>query len=298
MTMLFDLTDSGFIEVSGTDAAKFLQGQLTCDVMQASATAYRMGAHCNPQGRIISLFQLFSHEGTFYLFMPANMISIAIQALKKYAVFFKVALKDAGSGWRAVGLQGELPADLSGTHLLRASLPGQSSRHIIAGERAAISEFLHRHGQSAHGSLEEWKRLAILDGLPSIYPETSGKILPHEINLVELNAISLAKGCYTGQEVIARMHYRGKLKTHLYQAGSNTINLPIPGSDIYRVHHGERRVCGMVIDACKGGPAHPTLVLVSASDKTHPDEQFCLDDDDKSILTILHGSSPHPSTSY
>ncbi len=186
---------SGLLKVSGKDAHKLLQGQLTCDVNEVSPTEPRLGAHCNPQGRIISLFYLFNYQGDYYLKMPRNMIDIASKALKKYAIFFKVELTDASDDVSIV--------DSLGSHL---------------------PTFLD-------------------NGVAMIYPETSGVFLPHEINLPQLNGVSFNKGCYTGQEIIARMQYRGKLKNQL-QLATCEAQAPTRGNDIFD----EKGIAGKVVD--------------------------------------------------
>jgi hypothetical protein len=123
------------------------------------------------------------------------MIAIALKALKKYAIFFKVALTDASEELSIIGSLG--------SHL---------------------PTFLE-------------------NGVAMIYPETSGLFLPHEINLPQLGGVSFTKGCYTGQEIIARMQYRGKLKTQLSLATSEEKNL-VRGNDIF----GEKGVAGKIVD--------------------------------------------------
>ena len=93
--MLCELSDLGCIKIQGKDAKKFLQGQVTCDVDKITTEQSSLAAHCNPQGRIISLFQLFLYRDAYYLLMQQTMIPIAMAALKKYAVFFKTEIKDS-----------------------------------------------------------------------------------------------------------------------------------------------------------------------------------------------------------
>src|SRR5262245_46376236 len=102
--MLYSLSDLGLIKIQGIDAKKFLQGQLTCDVESITSSTNCMGAHCNPQGRVISLFYLFIFQEFYYLLMQRSMVPIAIQALKKYAVFYKIELMDVSLKTSAVGM--------------------------------------------------------------------------------------------------------------------------------------------------------------------------------------------------
>lgn len=172
------------LKISGTDACKFLQGQLTNDVSALTDRQFTLSAHCNPQGRVISLFYLIFLNEVYYLLMPSDILPITLTALKKYAVFFKSALEDTT----------------------------QELTNVLA--------------QIGNPSLFD-----IHAGVPRIHPETSGAFLPHDINLDKLGAISFNKGCYTGQEIIARMQYRGKLKKRMQKATFATDHPPQPGVD-------------------------------------------------------------------
>lgn len=176
------LAPLGLVIISGLDAKKFLQGQLTCDLETVTEATPQLGAHCNPQGRIISLFKIYQQQSDYHLKMPKDLVPLAMKALQKYAVFFKVTLTDA-----SLTLGDETP----------------------------------------------WQHENILRSMPIIYADTSEKFLPHEINLPELNGVSFNKGCYTGQEIIARMHYRGKQKSFLYRATVETASSLKRGHDIY-----------------------------------------------------------------
>lgn len=222
-------SNDALLKVSGADALKLLQGQLTCDVETVTPEKSRMGALCNPQGRVISLFRVFKHEDAFYLFMQRSMVSITLAALKKYAVFYKTELTDVSD-------------------LLKSMQPQ------IINERYAD----------------------IHQGLPAIYPETSGKFLPHDLNLHEHGAISFDKGCYTGQEIIARMHYKAKLKNHLYIATVDSTLPLLPGGEFYISDcDNNKRSIGMIADA-EMLPSERYLVLLVTDEQNAKNENFTL----------------------
>lgn len=225
--MLCELSNTGLVKVSGIDAKKFLQGQLTCNLETITAEISSMGAHCNPQGRVISLFHLFLFQQSYYLLMPARMIPIAIKALKKYAIFFKAEISDASN---------------------------------------EINQLLHHFPEKMPLSQQQ----NILEKIPALYPETSEKFLPHEINLIALNAVSFEKGCYTGQEIIARMHYRGKLKSQLYRAAVSTSTPPQPGQDIYSAQVAKLKPCGILVDAYHDVCNNKYLILFIANNVEEP----------------------------
>lgn len=151
------------INVMGQDAAKFLQGQLTCDVYALQDGQSTLGAYCNIKGKVESMFYLSKIADSYRLEMPTELIAAIITELKKYAVFSKVKIDTIS---------------------------------IIA---------------TTTNDKEE-----ILAKIPAIYPATVGMFFPHDLNLPGLGAVSFTKGCYRGQEIVARMQHRGKLKRGLY----------------------------------------------------------------------------------
>lgn len=101
--------------------------------------------------------------------------------------------------------------------------------------------------------------LAIKAGFPALYPETSGMFFAHELNLIALGAVSLDKGCYTGQEIIARMHYRGKPKTHLLRVSVTSAETPVRGSDIFKAEG----PAGKIVDFAALGNEHYALLVTA-----------------------------------
>lgn len=265
--MIYELSNTGLIKIEGTDTKKFLQGQLTCNVETLTEKQSCMGAHCNPQGRIISLFYLFQFQNAYYLIMQLHMVPIAISNLKKYAVFFKTEITDVSKEMQVIGYQdSDAPLDIQNSVCIPVS--PESQRFIIAGEMNAIQNYLSQ--QSNILSSEHWKTLNIHDGIPTIYPETSEKFLPHEINLDKLHAINFDKGCYTGQEIIARMHYKGKLKNHLYKVEVSSDSLPKPGADVYVKKDNDSRVCGTLVDVSAEVYNNKYQVLIVANETHGP----------------------------
>jgi folate-binding protein YgfZ len=253
LDQFYDLSNLGLLRISGLDAEKLLQGQLSCDMTTISAENGAMGAHCNPQGRIISLFYATRIQDAFYLILPQSMLPIAMTALKKYAVFFKTTLDDATGSLVLAG--GTTNANPEGTVAI-IHLPQQRSLFLL---NTPLSS------QSNIAGFAAWKYLDIQQGIPAIYPETSGKFLPHDLNLQQLNAVNFAKGCYTGQEIIARMHYRGKPKRHLYQ-GKTKVALP-PGTLLYLEKESSHDV-GTVIDSGTDATQQQTLILLTTDETT------------------------------
>ncbi|OGT44620.1 MAG: hypothetical protein A3F42_03365 [Gammaproteobacteria bacterium RIFCSPHIGHO2_12_FULL_37_34] len=240
-TITVPLTDNGVLKVSGTDAKKFLQGQLTCNMDEITTKESRLAAHCNREGRIISLFYLAYFQEAYYCVMPFSMIALTLAAFKKYAVFYNVSLTDVSEHFSVVGYVSEKAPAINNGFIIK--IPSKN-RYLY------ISDTISHHPTN-HLSINSWRLLDIANGIPTIYPEISAVFLPHEINLIQLNAISFDKGCYTGQEIIARMHYRGKLKKQLYHAHiiCHAI-IPIPGFHVYQQKDRAILLAGMIVNAC------------------------------------------------
>lgn len=271
MTAIINLSTHGLLKVSGPDAKKLLQGQLTCELEEVTPTQHRMGAICNPQGRIISFFTIFLYRNSYYLLMPINMVSITLSSLKKFAVFFKATLEDATGSLSIMGyVDGDstkLSNELDATFI---KIDINNNRLVIIGDNDAMQQLWNElQEQLSMSSSDYWEYLNICANIPTIYPETSGKFLPHELNLPALNAVSFTKGCYTGQEIIARMHYRGKLKAHLQQAIIFSETPILLGSDVYRKEGTSIMAAGSVINICieqdihhSGYNVYRTLMLI------------------------------------
>jgi folate-binding protein YgfZ len=276
--MFCTLPHLGMIKIQGKDAKKFLQGQLTCDVENLVPTQSCMGAHCTPQGRVISLFYLFLLDEAYYLLMHKEMVPIAMNALKKYAVFFKTELSDASTSLFILGSQ-QSPALLPQS-ILSIPLSPTSTRHfIICKTREELSKL------DISTDIQEWHYQNIEEKIPTIYPQTSGKFLAHELNLDKLNAIHFDKGCYTGQEIIARMHYRSKLKTRLRKAIINSNNLTFSvGLDIYTKQNNITTSCGMLVDFCQKKDTHRYYLLIALNELNNNTAFFI--HDDFNLLTL------------
>ena len=278
-----NLNEWGLLKISGMDAKKLLQGQVTCDVMQISGEKSSLGAHCNPQGRVISLFYLFLWKENYYLLMPRTLISIAMNALKKYAVFYKVEMADVSHHFVILGAPQNQLNIISSDDI--AIIPNaDSTRCYVIGEEPIIRSIV---SSISPMNSSEWKLADIKARIPTLYPETSGKFLPHEINLDQLHAISFDKGCYTGQEIIARMHYRGKLKTHLYLSQIQR-EVPLhPGCDISAQEGEKIYTAGTVVDSAQK-EYNIVYTLITASEADAKNDHLFFAPEERNFFTLLN----------
>ncbi len=203
------LEDFGTLRFSGAEVEKFLQGQLSNDVSKlAPGALLRAGLH-NPQGRTLALLWLLAADQADMLaVVPLEMLSTVAAHLRRYVLRAKVTISDDSARYRVLGLASPDAA------------PGLTGRRVAYGSRSEQRELmLHNALEPAPSappmSREQWRALDIAAGLAQVYSATSGQFVAQMLNLDCIDAISFTKGCYTGQEVIARAHYRGRIKRRL-----------------------------------------------------------------------------------
>lgn len=244
------------ILVDGDNAAQFLQGQLTCDVRNVTQVSASLGAVCNPQGRMLASLYLYKFHDCFYCLIPCSMVQTFINHLNKYAIFSKVMLRDASHEFRVWGMMHgkresaeNLPQQLYGTQLLTSSQiairVSANESHFILIEKKLTSN-LESDSSDNSDQHESWRRQTILDGITIIYPQTSLQFTPHMLNYPAIGAVSFKKGCYVGQEIIARTQYIGKSKRHLHRAVLQTTGQVMIGGILAY----QDQELGTIVDYC------------------------------------------------
>ncbi len=264
--LLSELSDYQLISVSGPDAAKFLQGQLTCDVREITPTQSGLGAYCNHKGRVLVIFRIFYHNEKYYLFLPTAMTESTLKILKKFAVFSKVTLAIETS-WLKLAAAGAKIETLLATHFLNLPqqinnishtetmviirIAGAEPRYQIFAPPDLLQKLIHQGSVFSNEAAPKiWQLQNIAAGIPEIYPETFEMFTPHMLNLDQLGAVSLQKGCYVGQEIIARTQYLGKSKRRLTNITASTNEIITPGTHIVNEQQQEvgQVVSGVNID--------------------------------------------------
>ncbi len=246
---LVKLHQTQLLLVKGPEASKFLQGQVTCDLRELNAPVTRIGAQCNPKGRILISFRALQIDAsTIALRIPSSMMEKAKSSLGKYIVFSKAKLHD-DSEYSLFGIYGDdakraaetvfnkLPTDNDGWiekdgNILIQLAQDRFECWIKSADATAFATAFEQQlsDHTVVGDLNDWELLNIRAGIADIYPETIELFTPQEINYQLINGINFRKGCYTGQEIVARLHYRGKLKRHMYRFELSGNQRPAPGT--------------------------------------------------------------------
>ena len=229
------LDQLGVLLARGPDLLPFLQGQLSNDIALLSPQRSLLAGYHNPQGRVIALLRLLQPEPEQVLaVLPRELIGPVIARLSKFILRAKVKLADESAQWNISGLLTDASAaDPQGTSAgagadFPAALPTaqDAAAHLAGAIAVCVARqparwlLLRPASQSpltgaAAAAPEEWQRLAIAAGEPQVYRATSEEFVAQMLNLDALGAIAFDKGCYTGQEVIARAHYRGRVKRRM-----------------------------------------------------------------------------------
>jgi tRNA-modifying protein YgfZ len=248
------LTALGALRGRGPDVVSFLQGQLSNDVTRLTAERSLFAGYHNPQGRVIALLRLVQLAPDEVLaILPRELVAPVAQRLAKFVLRSRVKLADESAAWKLTGLSvsaagaggvaggersaglaavlGRLPASVDATAALAGSLAVRLASPaarwlLITPQSAAVPPAL---SQCAVGTEEAWRRLAIAAGEPEVGAATTEEFVAQMLNLDLLGAIALDKGCYTGQEVIARAHYRGRVKRRLQHFVTHTARMLRPG---------------------------------------------------------------------
>lgn len=259
---LSDLADRGLIRVSGEDAREFLQGQLTNDINGVTPERGQLSAYCTPKGRMLALFHILQQGDALLLELPRERLEPVLKRLQMFVLRADVKLEDVSDELVVTGLSGECCAGLlpdlpdapfattTFDRLTLMRLPGEAPRCQLLGPAEASIAFWERHRQRVQPvNGDFWPLLDIRAGLPQVYDATAEAFVPQMCNLDLLGAISFSKGCYTGQEVVARMKYLGQLKRRMFRAHIATDRCPAPGDLLFSPSSRSAQGAGKVVDA-------------------------------------------------
>ncbi|WP_300318838.1 folate-binding protein [Accumulibacter sp.] len=260
-TIVSPLVHLATLEVGGADAADFLHQQLTSDVRHLAADAAQYSAWCSAKGRMLASFLLFRNGPDFQLQLSADLRSAVAKRLQMFVLRSKVSVTDRSGDREIVGVAGpQAAAILQGVGLPVPARPMTSSTFasgtiicldgsrfeiIIAGTAApAVWDRLLASARPVGTTVWQW--LEIRAGVPLITEPTKEEFVPQMADFEALGAVSFHKGCYPGQEIIARTQYLGKVKRHLYRAHSLA---PMAAGDPIYSAASQPHACGMVANA-------------------------------------------------
>ena len=263
--VLADLSQEGFIRAAGPDTRDFLHGQFSTNVLELSPLSSQLTTWNNAKGRVVSILRLYQDQDAVILCLPRALVPLVLRRLSMYILRSRVTLTDASDELAQFGITGRaapsllascfgtIPGrenDVAAENMARiVRLHGDTPRFVIQGEPARLVSLwnaLTRKTAVPAGN-DTWKLLRIQAREAVVYPETSEHFVAQMLGLEELGAIDFKKGCYIGQEVIARAHYRGAVKRHLHRASCKPATTVLPGTMLFA--GGSENQAGEVVDA-------------------------------------------------
>lgn len=279
---LFDLSYLISIVIDGESGSNFLQGQLSCDLQQVTTNQMQPGALCNLKGRVLALMEvIYSQTQGLSLVLPRDLADDTMSSLAKAAQFSRVQLHPAHD----LVMLGFLLNHTDDITPFKCPLPEEpfavisyddylcyhlgNHRYVFITTKGLAEKIipLFQAQQQWRGSLA-WHQLALTQHYPEIYPNTRGLLLPHRIGLQKLGYLNFQKGCYKGQEIIARTHFKAKLKHEVALFRVTTSDVLQSGLKLYQP--GSAIEIGELIDLC---PLNTGDTLIMASILfDHPNE--------------------------
>lgn len=271
-SVIFPTLHLAVLSVSGNEAKQFLQGQITCNIDDINQQQASIGAFCNAKGRVISTFFILQKDQGFLLILPKALIVALQKRLQMYIMRAKVHLQDQSEQWCLLGLKTDAELALP-TQALQCQnhQGGLVFKYPVAnywlwlGANAQAIDFWNHlteqnqmQGQTAQAGLVH----NIYAGIPWLTSETSEQYIPQSLNLGQLKGISFKKGCYTGQEIIARTHYLGKSKNTMVRAQMSSSTAISLGSKLYNLDSNSQQSIGNIINAEPVDDHYQMLVII------------------------------------
>ena len=237
-------TQESVICCEGKDAESFLQSQVTCDIKDLGDTRFLFGAYCNPKGRVLATFRLFPMNGAIYMVTHHSNVTPLLDRLKMFVLRADVTFRVC-SDLAVMYLSGDVELDRFSTSTSCQigsawpkechgdSEPGPPAQLIVVPVTDAI-EFIEETGENiALQGSDYWNLLQIRHGIATVTALTSGLFTPQNINLDLVSGVSFTKGCYPGQEIVARLRYLGRVKQRVLRGKINSAGEVSVGQPVY-----------------------------------------------------------------
>lgn len=263
------LLASGLVRFSGDDTQSFINAQFTTNCLELTPAQSQLSAWCDPKGRVLFLFVLFTNGTETFASLPAAQIPKFIQRLRMYVLRAAVEITDVTADYRQIGVIHRTRNDIAetapwsvddterGISSIRFG-PGALRNLTVMSADRALDHWLASPFTCVGDSV--WRAMNAVSGIPELDDASSGEYVPQQLNLDCLSAVSFAKGCYPGQEIIARLKYRGQVKKRLAAAAVTSSDV-IAGGTALRLPDEDRKV-GRVLNAVAVGAGEQVVSAV------------------------------------
>lgn len=278
-TVIVPLADQGLIRASGEDAAGFLHNLMTNDINHIPVDGVRNAGLCTAKGRLIASFLIWREDDDFLLQLSSDILAGIQKKLSMYILRSKVKLADLGNERVLIGVAGPKAVELleslgahPGAAMTRAVFDAgtvvslDEKRFVLAvAAESAATLWSKLAAQAQPAGLAAWRLLEIAAGQPRIVAATQEAFVPQMVNYedVAVGGVSFQKGCYPGQEIVARTQYLGKVKRRMYRASLDTL-FP-PGTDVFTPEAADQHCGALVLTAPAPEGGYECLVVVQSS---------------------------------
>jgi folate-binding protein YgfZ len=303
--IICDLSQFSTLVVAGDDATDFMQGQFTNDISKVDEDSSQLNAFCNNKGRMTANFRLFKYQQNYFFSIRNNLVEQSIEHLQNYILRAQVVIQDVSEQLIHLGVSGENSEKLLSAFIKidNKEVDGVSFNEDYIAIRVAdtltdnhpryeiFCSFDHAKtlwevigAQAETVSSSSWDYLNIQAGLPFIDKNTSEEFVPQMVNMDLINGVSFTKGCYTGQEIVARMHYLGKLKKRCYKVFIDSEDKPSAGDKLFAENARAGQNTGMVIQSEKNPESgYDALAVIQIADT---ESRLFLNDADGATVTV------------
>ena len=274
------LDKTSTIKVEGDDRVQFLQGQLTQDINLISQNKALYAGFCNPKGRVLAFMLCYLNHESIHIQIDSSVQEFILQKLRMYILRSKVSLNLVNETFTCIGFVGskallakkiQPPKNYldiiqsDGIMIMRLGI--DDDRYQLMGETSKINDFMKLNfSEYSSMSLDDWNNLNILDGIPEIYPTTQEVFIPQSLNMDLIEGINFKKGCYTGQEIVARTHYLGRVKRRMYRVFIKSQVDLNPGDQILN-KNGEE--IGQLVRSAKQNGDKTNMLIELRVDQAH-----------------------------
>lgn len=253
-TILVDLSHNALLSIAGDDAAAFLHAQLTNDVQSLPVGAAQWNGWCTAKGRLLATFLLVRREDGFLLMLPAEIAPGVTKRLAMFVLRSKVKIADISPQQVRMGFAGKSAGVIAARHFGHTPDPMRSvdkdgaacialdgERFVILAPAEPAPHLWDALSQNARqAGADAWELSLIHAGIPTVTAATQEQFVPQMANFELLGGVSFKKGCYPGQEIVARMQYRGGLKKRMARVHIGGDARPVPGQDVYSAAFGDQ----------------------------------------------------------
>jgi folate-binding protein YgfZ len=244
------------IRFSGTEAGDFLHNQLSADVLGLALGDSTFACYCEPKGRVLALLLVARIDDDYYVIMSRSLVAEVVDRLKIYVMRSKVVIEVLDK-YTVTGLQAEGAAGTNPNSTIAIPVPASNNRFLLTGNTEA--------SDSDPEPAQTWKNSELHRGVTWLGPETSAQFLPQMLGFDQLGAVNYRKGCYPGQEIVARTHYLGKVKRHPRVLNIGASICPGPLEKI-RIISDEQSYEAIVADCGRGKNDSAILFVVTRMD--------------------------------